>query len=44
VDVSEVGGVPKSVLGKLHAFQLLIELQETSDETDCAKGCHWTQH
>jgi len=43
VDVGEAGGVPKSVLGKLHAFQRLTELQETSDETTCAKGCHWTQ-
>ena len=43
IDVSEAGGVPQSVLGGLRAVQLLTELQETSDETDCARGCQWTQ-
>jgi hypothetical protein len=40
--VGEAGGVPKSVLGRLHAVHL-TELEEASDETDCARGCQWTQ-
>jgi len=43
MDVSEAGGVPQSVLGRLRAVQLLTELQETSGETGCARGCQWTQ-
>jgi hypothetical protein len=43
VDVGEADGAPKSVLGRLHVVQLLTELQETYDETDCARGCQWIQ-
>jgi len=39
MDVGEAGEVPISVLGSLHAVHLLTELQEISDETDCAGGC-----
>jgi hypothetical protein len=38
MEVGEAGGVPQSVLDRLSAFQLFTELQETSDETDCARG------